>query len=317
MVVCAGRWPGLPLGLVFRLLIHRVTRLTGRADGGIVGAQASGDARALRRPVGFVISLTLRVLTHTRFVLSLTLRVQDGAHLGHHLVMRDTGAGVVDGLLHLGAKPPIIGCRRRELAGMGEQVIERGRAVDVRSLELLVGLVRLEALDAVVGEHLGYVVLPVGPRRHCWAGAAAGGRPNKARSSGRVSCCPIISSILSFGHSPRSTLERMAAPTRILRCVSSVRFFLASGVFTLASAFCFNALACLSLSSKSLTRCCAFSMLVAMIVLCGFIWHSSALKWCRKASYNGGADSPGEERKRRARAHLGVDCVNSCSPAAG
>lgn len=64
MVVCAGRWPGLPLGLVFRLLIHRVTRLTGRADGGIVGAQASGDARALRRPVGFVILLTLRVLTH-------------------------------------------------------------------------------------------------------------------------------------------------------------------------------------------------------------------------------------------------------------
>ena len=43
--------PGLPLGLVFRLLIHRVTRLTGRADGGIVGAQASGDARALRHKV--------------------------------------------------------------------------------------------------------------------------------------------------------------------------------------------------------------------------------------------------------------------------
>src|SRR5471030_2894124 len=33
MVVRAGRWLGLPLGLVFRLLIHRVTRLTGRADG--------------------------------------------------------------------------------------------------------------------------------------------------------------------------------------------------------------------------------------------------------------------------------------------
>jgi len=47
MMVCAGRWSGLPLGLVFRLLIHWVTRLTGRADGGIVGAQASGDARAL------------------------------------------------------------------------------------------------------------------------------------------------------------------------------------------------------------------------------------------------------------------------------
>ena len=29
-------------------LIHRVSRLTERADGGIVGAQASGDARALR-----------------------------------------------------------------------------------------------------------------------------------------------------------------------------------------------------------------------------------------------------------------------------
>src|SRR5471032_2409172 len=71
MVVRAGRWLGLPLGLVFRLLIHRVTRLTGRADGGIVGAQASGDARALRFPVGFVISLTLRVLTHTTIVLSL------------------------------------------------------------------------------------------------------------------------------------------------------------------------------------------------------------------------------------------------------
>src|SRR5476651_2336877 len=151
---------------------------------------------------------------------------------------------------------------------------------------------------------------------HACSGAA-GARPNKARSSGRVSCWPIISSILSFGHSPRSILERMAAPTRILRRVSSARFCLASAVFTLASAFCFNALACLSLSSKSLTRCCAFSMLVAMIVLCGLIWHSIALKWCRKASYNGGADRPGEERKRRARAHLGVDCVNSCSPAAG
>src|SRR5476651_2230737 len=97
MAVRAGRWPGLPLGLVFRLLIHRVTRLTGRADGGIVGAQASGDARALRRSVGFVISLALRVLTHTTVGLSLTRRVflsgVQHAHyldaLSHHLVDHD------------------------------------------------------------------------------------------------------------------------------------------------------------------------------------------------------------------------------------
>jgi hypothetical protein len=67
MVVGASRWPGLLLGLVFKVLEYRFTKLTGRTDGGIVGAQASGDARALRRPVGFVISLTLRVLTHTRY----------------------------------------------------------------------------------------------------------------------------------------------------------------------------------------------------------------------------------------------------------
>src|SRR5471032_1868160 len=154
--------------------------------------------------------------------------------------------------------------------GVCQHVIERGRAVDVRGLELLVGFVRLVALDAVVGEHLGDVVLPVGSSHH-WAGASVAARPNKTLSSARVSCWHIISSIVSFGHSPRSTLERMAAPTRILRRVSSARFCLASAVFTLASAFCFNALACLSLSSKSLTRCCAFSMLVSMIILCGFI----------------------------------------------
>ena len=52
----------LQLGVGF--LIYRISRLAKRIDGGIVGAQASGDARALRRPVGFVILLTLRVLTH-------------------------------------------------------------------------------------------------------------------------------------------------------------------------------------------------------------------------------------------------------------
>ena len=86
-----------PVGLVFPLLIHRVTRLTGRADGGIVGAQASGDARALRFPVGFVISLTLRVLTHTTIVLSLMWWVflpgMQHAHdldaFSHHLVDHD------------------------------------------------------------------------------------------------------------------------------------------------------------------------------------------------------------------------------------
>ena len=40
-------------GLVFRFFVPREQPVTGRADGGIVGAQASGDARALRRPVGF------------------------------------------------------------------------------------------------------------------------------------------------------------------------------------------------------------------------------------------------------------------------
>ena len=35
-------------------MIHRVSRLTERADRVIVGAQASGDARALRRTVDFV-----------------------------------------------------------------------------------------------------------------------------------------------------------------------------------------------------------------------------------------------------------------------
>src|SRR5450830_2048984 len=96
--------------------------------------------------------------------------------------MRDAGAGVVDGLLHLGAKPPIIGCRRRELAGMGKQVIERGRAVDIRRLELLVGVVRLVALDAVVGEHLGDVVFSVGAAGH----ACLGLRPKRLRSSSEI-----------------------------------------------------------------------------------------------------------------------------------
>ena len=37
---------------VFWFLISRVSRLAGRADSFIVGAQASGDARALRNQVG-------------------------------------------------------------------------------------------------------------------------------------------------------------------------------------------------------------------------------------------------------------------------
>ena len=44
----------MQLVLVFRLFDLPKFKVTGRADGGIVGAQASGDARALRRPVDFV-----------------------------------------------------------------------------------------------------------------------------------------------------------------------------------------------------------------------------------------------------------------------
>jgi hypothetical protein len=42
----------LLLGLIFRFSIYRGKKLTGRADGFFIGAQASGDARALRHPVG-------------------------------------------------------------------------------------------------------------------------------------------------------------------------------------------------------------------------------------------------------------------------
>ena len=39
----------------------------------------------------------------------LALALDECAHLGHHLVMRDAGARVVDGLLHLGVKPAVVG----------------------------------------------------------------------------------------------------------------------------------------------------------------------------------------------------------------
>src|SRR5471032_350262 len=156
--------------------------------------------------------------------------------------------------------------------GAAHQIMHVLRRLQIAEYRIWRGVVQHLA-HVLQGRHGALHVVYAYGFRHACSGAAGaiGAKPNKERSSDRVSCWPIISSILSFGHSPRSTLARMAAPTRILRRVSSARFCLASAVFTLASAFCFNALACLSLSSKSLTRCCAFSMLVAMIALCGFV----------------------------------------------
>ena len=88
MVVRAGRWSGLPLGLIFRFLIHRFTRLTGRADGGIVGTQASGDARALRRSVGLVISTRMAHVGITWG--EHRLRKKSGAKVGLTPVLRFT-----------------------------------------------------------------------------------------------------------------------------------------------------------------------------------------------------------------------------------
>jgi hypothetical protein len=58
MVVGASWWSGLLLGLGLGLALpffdfKGVLSVTGRADGGIVGAQASGGARALRHFVSF------------------------------------------------------------------------------------------------------------------------------------------------------------------------------------------------------------------------------------------------------------------------
>ena len=64
MVVGAGRWLGLLLGLVLLLLFYRFSKVNRACRfAKQIGAQASGDARALRRPVDFVISLTHRGLT--------------------------------------------------------------------------------------------------------------------------------------------------------------------------------------------------------------------------------------------------------------
>jgi len=45
------------------------------------------------------------------------LALDEGAHFGHHLIMRDAGAQVVDGFLHLGVKPAVVG---RFVFGAGE-----------------------------------------------------------------------------------------------------------------------------------------------------------------------------------------------------
>ena len=42
---------GRAVGLVFWVFVPTEQPVAGRADGFIIGAQASGDARALRRPV--------------------------------------------------------------------------------------------------------------------------------------------------------------------------------------------------------------------------------------------------------------------------
>src|SRR5471030_2812593 len=58
-----------------------------------------------------------------------------------------------------------------------------------------------------------------------------GGKSNKARSSSRVSCCPIISSILSFGHSPRSTLADGRSDENLAARVVSAFLFGFGGLY--------------------------------------------------------------------------------------
>jgi len=55
--------------------------------------------------------------------------------------------------------------------GVRQHVIERGRAVDVRRLKLLVGSVRLQSLQSEVHQHLDDVALAFFPCSHGLADA--------------------------------------------------------------------------------------------------------------------------------------------------
>ena len=81
----------LQLGVGF--LIYRISRLAKRIDGGIVGAQASGDARAPRHPIGFVReapdTLTIGLSLARRVFLSSVQYAHDFDMLGCHLVDHD------------------------------------------------------------------------------------------------------------------------------------------------------------------------------------------------------------------------------------
>jgi hypothetical protein len=112
-----------------------------------------------------------------------------------------------------------------------------------------------------------------GPVVPCHSGGveSLGGRSNSARSSGRVSAASNAAHILSFFHSPRSTLARTIDPANILRLVSSERLTFASVARCRASICFFIVFACFSLVSSAAILS---SMAAMFCVLCvAVVWH--------------------------------------------